>query len=131
MLLAITMNRFVWLLCREICLASLLCQQTKKFGKHCTTCFPFSKHHRYSFYLPHFTTNRVFPTSPTRHTRLPSTLFPHAARFLSTTLIHLTHCSSHNFFYEPHPILLPITPNFSLCHLLPTRACLVSSFILC
>ena len=33
-LLAINMNRFMWLLCREICLAFLLCQQTKKLGKH-------------------------------------------------------------------------------------------------
>ena len=30
MLLAINMNRFMWLLCREICLAFLLCRQTKK-----------------------------------------------------------------------------------------------------
>ena len=26
---------FTWLMCREICLAFLLCQQTKKFGKLC------------------------------------------------------------------------------------------------
>ena len=37
MLFAIKMNRFMWLVCREICLAFLLCQQTKKFGKHCST----------------------------------------------------------------------------------------------
>ena len=34
-LLAINMNRFMKLECREICLAFLLCQQPKKFGKHC------------------------------------------------------------------------------------------------
>ena len=32
MLLAINMNRRMWLLCREICLAFLLCQQTKSLG---------------------------------------------------------------------------------------------------
>ena len=34
MLPAINMNRFMWLLCCEISLAFLLCQLTKKFGKH-------------------------------------------------------------------------------------------------
>ena len=34
MLFAINMNRFMWLVCREICLAFFLCQLTKKFGKH-------------------------------------------------------------------------------------------------
>ena len=32
---AINMYGFMWLVYREICLAFLLCQQTKKFGKHC------------------------------------------------------------------------------------------------
>ena len=32
MLLAININRFMWLLCREVCSAFLLCQQTKSLG---------------------------------------------------------------------------------------------------
>ena len=39
-LLAISyMNRFMWLLSREICLTFLQCQQTKTFGKHWPTLY--------------------------------------------------------------------------------------------
>ena len=34
MLLTVNIIRFMWLMCRKICLPRLLCRQTKKFGKH-------------------------------------------------------------------------------------------------